>query len=293
MASYSKIKRRRHLVLLIPVVVTVIVLIIAPLIIVIGLSLNKYTLVTPWKNQFIGLGNYTRMMGDERFWSSIKIAFYYGVGSVGLQVGIGLGLAVLLANRYRATMFSRTVFLLPMAIPPIVTSLMWKLLFTPSIPGLNYMMSLFGLKGPSWFDDPFTALTAIIIANVWQWIPFCMIILLATLESMPTDPFESAEIDGANRWQTFCHIKLPLLRPTLLFVTTYRVIESLKIFPLVHLMTGGGPGVSTTPVNYYAYMNTFAYNKIGYGSAIVVMMLILVVLFVLFMTKVVKVNRGV
>jgi multiple sugar transport system permease protein len=292
MASYSTIRKRRHLVLLIPVLVTVIVLIIIPLFVVIWLSLNKYTLVTPWKNAFVGLENYRRLMLDERFWSSLKVALYYGVGSVALQVILGLGLALLLENRYRATMFSRTVFLLPMAIPPIVTSLMWKLIFTPSIPGLNYMLGVIGIRAPNWFDDPFTALSTIIVANVWQWIPFCMITVLATLEALPTDPFESAQIDGANALQVFLHIKLPLLRPTLLFVTTYRVIESLKIFPLVHVMTGGGPGVSTSPVNYYAYKNAFEYNKMGYGSAIVMLMLVIVVLFVLFMTKVVKVNRG-
>jgi multiple sugar transport system permease protein len=292
MALSSRIKKRSYYFLLAPTLITVIVLIIIPLLGVVGLGFNKFSLMTPDKNRFVGFDNYLRLLGDERFWSSLRVALVYGVGSVFFQVFFGLLLALLLAKKFRATIGSRTLFLIPMTVPPIAASLMWALFFTPSIPGINYLLSVFGIRGPSWFDHPVSALSAIIIANVWQWVPFCMILILATLESLPTDPFESAVIDGANGLQVFWYLTLPLIRPTILFVATYRIIESLKVFALVHVMTGGGPGIATMPVNYYAYMNAFEYNKMGYGSSIVVLMLILVVLIVLFMTKVVGIRRA-
>ena len=165
-------KRRSYLLLIIPTLVFVIILISIPLLSVFGLSFSNFSLVTPGRNRMVGLGNYAKMLGDERFWNSIRVALIYGVSSVSLQVLFGLVLALILMNRYRATIWSRTLFLLPMAIPPIVASLLWKLFFTPTIPGVNYLLSLVNIKGPNWFDSLLFALSAIIIVNVWQWTPF-------------------------------------------------------------------------------------------------------------------------
>jgi multiple sugar transport system permease protein len=203
---------------------------------------------------------------------------------------IGLMLAVLLHSKAAGMKWSRGIFLVPMSIPPIAVAIVWRLLFTPVVPGVNYILSLIGIRGPAWFDNPVTAMSSIIIAYTWKWIPFVMIIVLAALESLPEDPFESAVIDGANGWQIFFLITLPMLRPTLLFVATYRAIESMKLFALVYVMTSGGPGVSTEPMNYYAYATSFQYNKMGYGATLVCAILLIIILVVFLMTRLGKMN---
>lgn len=271
--------------LLIPILVAVLVLIIVPLTSVIGLAFTNFSFVTMKENRFIGLANFVKMVTDYRFWNSLKVAGIFGVTTVSLQIILGLGIALILVTKYRISKISRTLFLLPLTTPPIVASLMWKLFFTPTNPGMNYVLGVFGIKGPNWFDKPFSAMSAIVIANVWQWTPFCMLLFIAALESMPEDPFESAIVDGASLWQRFWRITFPLIWPTVTFVATFRAIESLKLFPLVYVMTGGGPGISTEPINYYAFSSAFEYNRMGYGSALVVVMMILVILIVVVMKR--------
>jgi multiple sugar transport system permease protein len=271
--------------LLIPIAVTVALLILIPVFSVVGLAFTNFSFVTPGENRFIGLANFVKMIGDGRFWNSLRVAAVFGVSTVTLQIVIGLSIALLLVSGYKFSRAARTLFLMPMTTPPIVASLMWKLFFTPTNPGMNYVLSQFGIKGPNWFDTAVGGMSAIIIANVWQWTPFCMLLLLAALESLPSDPFESAIVDGASAWQRFWLITFPLLWPTILFVATFRAIESLKLFPLVYVMTGGGPGTSTEPINFYAFSTAFEFNRIGYGSALVVVMMLLVVLIVVVLRR--------
>jgi len=284
------LKRKSYLLLLLPALVTVTVLILIPILSIIVLSLTNFSMIAPGSNRFVGLSNYVKMLQDGRFFNSVRVSLLISAGTVCLQILIGLSLAMLLHNESKTLKWTRGVFLLPMSIPPIAVAIVWKLLFTPTVAGINYLLSLIGIQGPAWFDRPATALITVIVAYTWKWIPFVMIILLAAIESLPTDPVESAVIDGANGWQIFSRITVPMIRPTLLFVATYRIIESLKMFSLVYVMTSGGPGISTEPMNYYAFTTTFAYNQMGYGATLVFAILLIIILIVLFMTKVVKVN---
>ena len=284
------LKRKSYLLLLLPALVTVTVLILIPILAVVFLSLTNFSLIAPQDSRFIGLSNYLKMLQDARFFNSVRVSLLISAGTVCLQILIGLSLAMLLHNESKTLKWTRGVFLLPMSIPPIAVAIVWKLLFTPTVAGINYLLSLIGIQGPAWFDRPATALITVIVAYTWKWIPFVMIILLAAIESLPTDPFESAVIDGANGWQIFSRITVPMIRPTLLFVATYRIIESLKMFSLVYVMTSGGPGISTEPMNYYAFTTTFSYNQMGYGATLVFAILLIIILIVLFMPKVVRVN---
>jgi ABC-type sugar transport system permease subunit len=139
-------------------------------------------------------------------------------------------------------------------LPPIVVAIIWKVLFTPDISVLNWGLGLLGLRQPAWLSDPSLALPAIAIADIWEWFPFTMLMLLAALQMMPDEPLEAARIDGASAWQVFLHIVLPLLRPALVVTALFRLIESVKAFPLIFVMTGGGPGTVTEATNYYAYL---------------------------------------
>jgi multiple sugar transport system permease protein len=130
------------------------------------------------------------------------------------------------------------------------------------------------LPQPAWLVDPSLAIWALIIADVWQWSPFVFLMLLAALQMLPEEPLEAARIDGASSWQIFRHITLPLLRPVLLLAALFRLIDSIKAFPNIFIMTGGGPGTATEATNYYAYLQGFSYTYIGFSSAITVVMLV-------------------
>ena len=273
-------KKRTYIMLMSPTLLMILLLIIVPLLVVLYMSFTNYSLLTPFKNRFIGFSNYLKMINDERFINSVKVTITYGIATVFFQMLIGLMIALLLSKNFKYIRNSRALFLLPMSIPPIIIAIVWKFLFMPNIPGINYILSIFGINAPSWFASASTAMAAIIIANVWQCVPYVMIILLAAIESLPIYPYESAIIDGANSWQLFRYITIPLLKPSILFVATFRAIESLKVFPLIFVMTGGGPGISTEPLNYYTYATAFKYNKLGYGSALIIAMLIILTVIV-------------
>ena len=288
--STISIKNRTYNLLLLPTILTVSLLILIPILAVIVLSFTNFSFISMKSSGFVGLQNYLKLLRDARFLNSIRVSLTISVFTVVLQVIFGLMLALLLHSECKSVKWSRGLFLLPMSIPPIAVAIVWKLLFTPSVPGINYLLSVIGIHGPAWFDRAGTALFSIVAAYTWKWIPFVMIILLSALESLPLDPFESAVIDGANRWQVFTRITVPMIRPALLFVTTYRAIESLKMFSLVYVMTAGGPGVSTEPMNYYAYTMAFKYNQMGYGAALVFAILVVIIVVVVLMTKVFKVQ---
>ena len=285
MGATLRNEKRSYLLLLLPTIVPIVFLILIPILSVFGISLTNFSMLDMGNYRFIGFSNYIEMFHDSRFWNSVRVALIMCIGTVGFQMLLGLCLALLLSKNYRFLKFSRAIFLLPMALPPIVSGVIWKLMFNPILPGVNYLLSLIGIQGPIWFDAAWTAMSTIIIATVWQWTPFVMLLLLTALESMPTDPFESAWIDGANRWQIFRYITFPLLKPTMVFVGTYRIIESLKNFPLVYMLTQGGPGISTEPMNYYAYEMTFKYSKMGYGSALIISILMIVIVIVVFLAS--------
>jgi len=278
-------RKRSYLLLLAPALAAVVVLIIVPMVGVIAVSLTNLSLTRAQEVRFVGLANYLRLVQDARFFNSVRVSGLIAAGTVLGQVLLGLSLALLLHAEHGVPSLSRGVFLLPMAMPPIVVSIVWKLFFTPTFPGINYLLGLVGIAGPAWFDSPLSALSTIVVATTWKWTPFVMIILLAALESLPREPFESAVIDGASGARTIVSITLPMLRPTLLFVIIYRTMESLKMFDMIYVMTAGGPGVSTEPMNYYAYATFFQNNMMGYGATLVVAILFIIVCFVMIMAR--------
>lgn len=262
---------------LIPTLLTLSLLVALPVFYVIYQSFTDATLLGASSN-FVGLTNYAELFfNDSRFWNSVRVTLILSAGTVTLQLLIGLGLAILLHHEFWFTRVCRGFFLVPMVLPPIVVGITWRLLFTPIMPGINYFLSVVGIEGPSWFGDAASAKWTVIVANAWQWTPFVILMLLAGLQSLPTEPYESALIDGASKWQIFKFITLPLLKPIIVYVGIYRVVESLKIFALIYIMTGGGPGTATEPMNFYMWQTAFSSYKVGYASSIVGMMIIMIV----------------
>ncbi len=219
------------------------------------------------------LVNYRQLLHDSRFLGSVAVQFKLSASSVLLQLLAGLGLALLLNGRSRVLQGARTLLLIPMVLPPIVVALIWKIMYTPDVSPAHRLLEHLGWPVRSLIADPGTALWAISLADTWQWFPFTMLMVLATLQMIPDEPLEAARLEGANRWQLFRHIVLPHLRPVLVVCGLFRLIDSFKAFPLIYVLTNGGPGNVTEVTNFYGFIQAFNFSYWGYASAIATVML--------------------
>ncbi len=220
--------------------------------------------------------NYTAALGDARFWNSVWVQARLSFWTVALQLLIGLGLALLLNSQLRFVDRARGLLIIPMVLPPVVVAIVWKILFTPNISIVYWALERVGLPQPPWLAHPALALRALVISDTWEWFPFAFLVLLAALQMVPQEPLEAARIDGAHEGQIFLHIMLPLLRPAIAVAGLLRFIESVKSFPHIFVMTGGGPGTATETTNYYAFVQAFSYSFVGSSSAAVVLMVLIV-----------------
>jgi multiple sugar transport system permease protein len=218
------------------------------------------------------LANYALLVQDSRFWNSVWVQVKLSAATVALQLVGGLALALLLNVRSGFLEACRTVFLIPMVLPPIVVAILWKVLYTPDISPVHWAFAAAGVPIPALITEPGLALAAIVIADVWEWLPFTMLMVLAALQTMPDEPVEAARIDGASGWQVTRHVVLPYLRPALLVAGLFRLIDSVKAFPLIFVLTDGGPGTVTEVTNYYAFRQAFNFAYLGFASAITVVM---------------------
>jgi multiple sugar transport system permease protein len=219
---------------------------------------------------FIGLQNYVDLLFDERFLKSIYVTLELIVFPVALQIGIGLLLAIVLKEKLPGTKWMRLAFILPSVIPPAVSGLVWKLFVVPGAGGLSY---LFGSVGSDLQLDllsaPSSALGVIVAASVWVGTPFVALLFLSALETIDTEQYEAARVDGATWLQSHVHLSLPAMRPAIVSVTIFRILEALWIFPIIFVLTGGGPAGATQPINYYAYVNGFQYLRVSYAATII------------------------
>jgi len=243
-------------------------LVVVPLALAIYLGFTSLHFLRPGTTRLIGLANYINMLDDVDFRNALLNTLLFIGIPVPLQVLAGIGLAILLRQKSKLIKGSRSLYLAPMVIPPVVVGIIWKMMLIPEMGGLDQFLSIVGIRGPDLLGSQAGARIAVIIASVWEWTPFVMLMVLAALDIMPVDPFEAAKIDGASSWQAFCYITLPLIKPVLFIAVIFRIIGSLAVFPVVYSMTGGGPGVATEPINLFAFRQGFEYFKIGYASAI-------------------------
>ena len=281
-------RTRFYWLLLSPALAVLAVVTIAPFLFLLSTSLTPLNLARPatWWDFSAPLANFAELLDDHRFLDSLGVQLRLSIFTVAFQLLLGLGAALLLNSRLRFLEAVRALFIIPMVLPPIVVAIMWKVLFTPDISVLNWILGVLGLPQPAWLAHPRLALPAIIIADIWEWFPFALLMLLAALQMMPTEPLEAARIDGAGHWQVFRYVVLPLLRPAIVVTILFRLIESVKAFPLIFVMTGGGPGTVTEATNYYAFLQGFNYSLIGYAAAISVVVLasVLVISYVIVRT---------
>ena len=216
------------------------------------------------------LGQYQIIWEDKRlhnsWWVQAKLSFW----SVLIQMIMGFMFALLLNVKSKVLEALRTVFLIPMVLPPIVVAIIWKVLYTPDISPFHWMAEGLGFVVPSLITDPTWALWAIIIADIWEWFPFVMLMILSALQMMPEEYIEAAKIDGANVWQMTWYVTMPYLKGVLIVAALFRIVDSIKAFPLIYILTDGGPGSLTEVTNYYSFMQAFNFSYLGYSSAITV-----------------------
>ena len=217
--------------------------------------------------------SYRHLLEDDRLrnsvWVQIKLSFW----TVALQLLIGLALALLLNMRSHLLTALRTVFLIPMVLPPIVVAIIWKVIYTPDISPMHGIFRALGWNVPALITDPQWALTSIIIADTWEWFPFTMLMVLAALQMMPQELIDAAKVDGASPWQLTRYITLPFVQGVLLVAGLFRLIDSIKAFPLIYILTDGGPGNLTEVTNYYSFLQAFNFSYLGFSSAITVVLL--------------------
>lgn len=246
------------------------------------LSLFTENLGTNLEPVFSGFANYTRMLGDGRFWQTLKNTSVFTVASVSIELVLGMAIALVLNQSFRGRGIVRTIAIIPWALPTAVMGLAWAWIFNDQYGVVNDILERLGLidTGINWLGDPTLAMVALVIADVWKTTPFISIILLAGLQSIPEDIYEAHSIDGANAWQSFYQITLPLLMPQILIALLFRFAQSFGIFDLVQVMTGGGPAGATETVSIYIYSTVMRYLDFGYGAALVVVTFLLLISFV-------------
>ena len=243
------------------------------------LSLFTKNLGTKLEPVFSGLDNYVRMAGDGRFWQSFWTTTLFTLVSVVLELLLGMGIALLLNQRFVGRSLVRTIAILPWALPTALIGLAWAWIFNDQFGVINDILQRSGLieSGINWLGNPTLAMLAVIFADVWKTTPFISILLLAGLQSISSDLYEAYAVDGATAWQSFRNITLPLLLPQVLIAVLFRFAQAFGIFDLIAVMTGGGPGGATEVVSLYIYSTVMRYLDFGYGAALVVVTFLLLV----------------
>ena len=232
------------------------------------------------ESKFVGIANYLQVLGDtDRFWPAVLRTFTFTGGAVAMEMVLGMGIALLLWRSFKGEKWVRVAILLPLVATPVAVGMMWRLIFDPNIGFANQLLSWFGIPAQPWLSGEVTALPTLIFVDVWQWTPMVVLILLAGLTSLSEEPDEAARVDGANAWQRFRYVTLPLLRSTVIVAIVLRGIDALKTFDILYSTKGKGGGSfhEVETLNVYAFGLSFDYNDYGISSTVLVLFFLLII----------------
>lgn len=273
-------KRRTAILFVLPAVLVLLAITVFPLIYELRLAFLSWELTVSTESTFVGLQNFADILfRDERFWSSLRVTMVLMIGGVAIQLVLGTSLALLLNQMGRWRTLLLSLFLIPVLIAPVVAGFQFRMIYHDQFGPLNYIIELLtgGLwRGFAWIADPKVALFAIMMTDVWQWTPFLMLIVLAGLQSISIELYEAAEVDGATGAQQFWQITLPLILPVIIIGILIRAMDSFKLFDIIYLLTGGGPGDTTETISYYTYLQGFKFFSLGYTAAMAFLQLIVI-----------------
>jgi ABC-type sugar transport system permease subunit len=256
--------------LLVPSIVVVFGVVIYPVLRTLMISFFEVDSPVATETPFVGLDNYTEALTDPRLWTTVGHTAYFAVVSITLELVLGIGVALLLNAPLRARWLFRGLVILPWALPTIVNGAMWRHILNSQYGALNALLTQVGVLGEyrSWLGEPFLALNMVILADVWKNTSLVAFLLLAGLQSIDTNLYEAARVDGAGPVRSFFSITLPLLLPSFAIVLVLRTIETFKVFDIIYIMTRGGPASGTQTVAFYTYLQAFSDQRLGYGSAL-------------------------
>jgi ABC-type sugar transport system permease subunit len=261
--------------LVVPALVTVGAVAIFPLAWTVWESLHRHDLRMPWLGRpFVGLANYGEILADGRFWQALGHTFLFTAATVSLELLLGLALALAMNRAFRGRGLVRAAVLVPWALPTVVAGLLWRFLFD----------SQAGIAGSlPWFTRASTAWVPVILADVWKTAPFVALLLLAGLQGIDPAVYEAAAVDGAGPWRRLRSVTLPLLKPAILVALIFRTLDAFRVFDLIYVLTGGGPGTATEPIALYTFNTFFSNLRFGYGAALsVIVFLVTFLLAVLY-----------
>lgn len=271
---------------IVPAVIAMICMCIFPVIVLFYNSFTNYSLIRPTTN-FIGFANYVELFSSYKFYDACVITLKYVAIAVACEMVLGFIFALLFQVRFPIKKIARTVIVLPMVATPIAMCYLWSFMFNPKMGILNYLLSLVGIPAQLWAADPSTALASILMIDIWMQTPFVFLIFSSGMSALAQDYFEAALVDGASFWQMLRNILFPLIKPIITIVLMFRLIDAFKVFDLIFTITAGGPGRATTTLNILIYLNAFDYNRMGYASALAVIMWMFIM-----MLSVVLVKKG-
>jgi len=282
--------------LFVPTIGLLLLLAIVPLVFSLGVSLFNYSIGS--KPIWVGLNNYINMFTDPQFWLATRVTVQFTIAAVFIEVVLGILFGFVMNQRFTGMGVIRLIVFLPMMLAPLVVGLFWRFMFDQTFGIVDYLLTWIGLPTIPWLIDPFWARVAVVVVDVWQWTPFVTLLVLAGLGTVPTDLLEAATLDRASNWMKFRQIYWPYLRFPLLLALLFRSIDTLKMFDVPFILTGGGPGNYTSTLSILGYRQQIMFFNVGMAAAIswVVVIIINIVTNILVKlitpTKVEKVHTG-
>ncbi len=271
----QRLAPRRYFLFAIPALVLIGAVIVFPWLFTLVMSLMEFKV--GGAHEFVGAANFVKLASDARFLESIGRTFWFTALAVVLPIALGTWAAVVFHREFPWRGLLRTIFIMPMMATPVAVALVWTMMFHPQLGVLNYLLSLVGIPPFAWVYDPGTVIATLVLVEVWHWTPLVMLIVLGGMAALPSDPYDSATIDGATDWQMFRFITLPLIMPYIMVAVVIRTIDALKVFDTIFVITGGGPGTASETLNIFLYLQAFQFYNLGYASAVVVVFFVIIV----------------
>lgn len=276
----SAFTQKKDILWFLPAAALVLLIFAYPVIRTFVLGFQHMNLANGFEPRFAGFDNFIRLASDSRFHNALRATTLFTVVSVGLEFAIGLLLALIVERLERGRRAVRTLLLIPWTLPTAIIAVLWMWIFNDQYGIINGLLLQAGiLDAPiAWLGSPQTAMSAVILADVWKTFPFVLIVLLAGIQSIPGEMYEAMEIDGGNAWHKFRYITIPYLLPFIFLALIFRIVQAYAIFDLVYVLTGGGPGGATETVSVYGYITFMRYLDFGYGAALVLVVIVLLAL---------------
>lgn len=287
-----RISKKYGVVALTPAIALFLVVLVFPMVYVVNLMFKRHSLSDVTGSEYIGLDNFSRLIGESRFWSAGWNSLVFSGVSMAVSIPVGIAIALLIQRRLRGTSLLRAALIIPMVLSPLVVGAVFRFMLT-SNGFVDWLLGTVGIEAGSFLSEPGTALITVALIDAWQWTPFVAIVAAAGMEAMPRSVVEAARLDGANAWQELWHFTLPMIRPLLALIALIRFMDSFREFDKLFITTNGGPGTSSETLPIYLYKFAFQYYEMGYAAAVGFVMLVFISLVSTFIVRWMRASKGV